>query len=632
MKLKNNIRAKDIIIYGMILLWLCLICGASIQNHYKIAFVLTIITEAVVLRYKLNANLILKSFFVAIISFVCIEIGNLNHFDTITWDKSLLNIYILVIGYLGIYAILRKMHIADVVFSVSTGIISIIAYYVYQFRNVPLSISNIYQIRTALLVISQYQFKMSYEVIFILYSVLLVCALGIYEKKTDASGGGRKRAICYALTGIISLFIILNTPINKLMNVNTLSWNLQEAYHKNGLLVDCIWSSKLEEAEVPEGFSNEKYVEICKSIIAQKESVLNTDYPDIILIVNESYFDLHRICEYSTEEAEQPFINSLKNVVRGYAVNPNGTTGNSEYEILTSNSLYLKRNAVPFLTGDLSEENSMVKNLSQLGYETTAIHSEPGYSYNRINTYPSLGFDDVIFLKDERSISEDEIIRQAVSDETLFREILNHYHSRDVQKPQFIYCLTMQNHGGYNLGGISPVKTNENFGEKQNEMGEYLGLLQYTDTAFQKLIEYFEGIDKRTIICMVGDHAPVIAPSIYNIDASGYEEWIRISGTPLIIWANYPLENTGEIGDTSMIYLQNLLFEEANLPLTLYQQYIKDMRTQIPVIGLGYYMGNDGKYYDFDSESRYNKILTNYLYLEYGNIENMKCDIDIYEY
>ena len=79
--------------------------------------------------------------------------------------------------------------------------------------------------------------------------------------------------------------------------------------------------------------------------------------------MNESWFDLHQVCQYTTKEEEMPFINLLDNLIKGYVMNPNSTTGNSEYEILTSNSLYLRKNTIPFLQGNLQNENSIVKNL-----------------------------------------------------------------------------------------------------------------------------------------------------------------------------------------------------------------------------------------------------------------------------
>ena len=72
----------------------------------------------------------------------------------------------------------------------------------------------------------------------------------------------------------------------------------------------------------------------------------------------------------------------------------------------------------------------------------------------------------------------------------------------------------MQNHGGYNIGGIEKVDVNEDMGEYTDQMEEYLGLLQYTDKAFESLVNYFQNINTPTIICMVGDHAPIFAAEI----------------------------------------------------------------------------------------------------------------------
>ena len=57
--------------------------------------------------------------------------------------------------------------------------------------------------------------------------------------------------------------------------------------------------------------------------------------------------------------------------------------------------------------------------------------------------YEQLGFTNRVFLKDEISeFSESEIVRAYISDETLFKRIINQYES-ETTNPQFIYCLTM---------------------------------------------------------------------------------------------------------------------------------------------------------------------------------------------
>lgn len=72
--------------------------------------------------------------------------------------------------------------------------------------------------------------------------------------------------------------------------------------------------------------------------------------PDIILILNETLFDFSLIHDFETDEPVMPYMKSLENVIRGYVSVPaiGGGTNRSEYELLTSNSLYLMKDILPF--------------------------------------------------------------------------------------------------------------------------------------------------------------------------------------------------------------------------------------------------------------------------------------------
>lgn len=565
-----------------------------------------------------------------LISFLEIEICNLNLLETISIIKFLLNIVILSIIFIELNLLFKSVWKCNVLYMFIMAVIGIAAYYVYEFRKIPLSVSNIFQIKTAGLVLKQYEFKVDWRVICVIGIFVCVCLFS-YLNKENLQERSKKKRLCSGVFAIIVGIIFFFTPLNNIFNINTNSWDLQEVYHSNGLVLECVQNEKKRGVEKPEGFSKKKYDALCESTYSN-EVVEEGQKPNIILIVNESWFDLHQVCQYTTKEEEMPFINLLDNLIKGYVMNPNSTTGNSEYEILTSNSLYLRKNTIPFLQGNLQNENSIVKNLNQLGYTTTAIHSENGFSYNRVNVYEQLGFTNRVFLKDEISeFSESEIVRAYISDETLFKRIINQYES-ETTNPQFIYCLTMQNHGGYNIGGIEKVDVNEDMGEYTDQMEEYLGLLQYTDKAFESLVNYFQNINTPTIICMVGDHAPIFAAEICDETLEEGDRLVAMHSTPMVMWANYDVSDSPAIGNSSMVYLAETIFEETGLPLTSYYNYLKEMKKQIPIVGLGYYKGKDKQYYRFDDEGQYHDLMQNYLYLEYGNIKRYDTKYAIYNY
>ena len=63
------------------------------------------------------------------------------------------------------------------------AVIGIAAYYVYEFRKIPLSVSNIFQIKTAGLVLKQYEFKVDWRVICVIGIFVCVCLFSYLNKK-----------------------------------------------------------------------------------------------------------------------------------------------------------------------------------------------------------------------------------------------------------------------------------------------------------------------------------------------------------------------------------------------------------------------------------------------------------------
>ena len=84
--------------------------------------------------------------------------------------------------------------------------------------------------------------------------------------------------------------------------------------------------------------------------------------PDIILILNETFYDLSLISNMETDVPYLENIDTLENTIRGYAVVPyiGGSTNCSEYELLTSNSLRLMPGVTPFNVINMKDANTVV--------------------------------------------------------------------------------------------------------------------------------------------------------------------------------------------------------------------------------------------------------------------------------
>ena len=127
-----------------------------------------------------------------------------------------------------------------------------------------------------------------------------------------------------------------------------------------------------------------------------------------------------------------------------------------------------------------------------------------------------MGFDQ--FFSIENWGEEMDRLRNYCSDQSLYNRIVDLYNSKEKDQKNFIFCVTMQNHGGYTeerSAGYEPdVKLDYDGEYPLAEM--YLSLARQSDEAFKNLIVYFEKVDEPTMIVMFGDHWPKLEDGFYS--------------------------------------------------------------------------------------------------------------------
>jgi len=393
-----------------------------------------------------------------------------------------------------------------------------------------------------------------------------------------------------------------------------------DSYQKYSYIACTIRSARYaSNIEMPDGYRADHLDDL---EITQKAEP-SADPPYIILILNESFFDLSILTHLETDVPYLENIQTRENTIQGYALNPTGGTNSSEYELLTSNSLRLIEYS-PFNYLDLQNANSIVSHMNRLGYTTTGAHCAPPINYNRASAYPELGFDHIYF-EDDFADKTYYGNRTQATDACCYKNLLNWYKSGN--GPQFLYLLTIQNHGGWdrNKNELDTVHVLGDFGEITEQMNEYLSCIRLTDQAFREFTEQLKEIDRNVIVCMVGDHVP----SFYNQlpeDDTGNIHLLRVS-TPFVIWANYPLEDTAQLDgkSISMNYLVPSLLQLAGVRLSPYYQHMIDTRDEIPILlRSNLYFDQNGQEHTYEDTSKYSEAINTYLYMEYNNLQKKR--------
>lgn len=507
------------------------------------------------------------------------------------------------------------------------GAISIINHYVLLFHGMPLSFLMLQNLSTAMNVISGYDIAIDPFVVRMILILVCLLSICILNRKLSLRMESQKKPIKVYIS-VMAVFLVAFyfcfLGSNPLKPAKTISWDWQEGYRKYGFAA-CSVESYFQIQNVvnkPEGYSREtvQELEIYERHTSEKQT------PDIILILNETLYDLQEITEIKTDIPYLYEMYQLDNVVSGYAITPSigGGTNSSEYELLTSNSLELMPGITPFNTLDLTGSNSIASYLKSLGYRSFACHSARSSNYSRGIGYPALQFDESFFEPDYKDM--DNYYNRADTDESTYINLIRWYENMPESSPRFMYMLTFQNHGAYeqNPPEADLVHVQGDYEEYTQQINEYLTSISLSDKAFCQLTEYFSDVDRPVIICMVGDHAPTFASSIVSGSYSKEEQDLRLRKVPLIYWANYDLESV-DVGTMSMNYVVPTLLELAGIELSPYYSYMRNLQERVPILtSYGKYYDHAGVMYSYsdDLQSPYAKVVDDYFFLEYHNLQD----------
>lgn len=166
--------------------------------------------------------------------------------------------------------------------------------------------------------------------------------------------------------------------------------------------------------------------------------------------MDEAFSDLSVWGDFETSEEVMPFFKQLQQEAVGgevYVSVKGGNTANTEFEFLTGNSMaFLPTGSIPYQQYIKSETPSLASYLKSLGYTTTAIHPYNRSGWDRDTVYEYFGFDQFL---DKDSFTDPYRLRGYISDKSAFDKIIEQYEIGKNQGSQFIFEVTMQNHGGY---------------------------------------------------------------------------------------------------------------------------------------------------------------------------------------
>jgi len=542
-----------------------------------------------------------------------------------------LNPMIIALLTLLVLAICNNLLWSLIISSVFITLLSISNYYITLFHGTPFFASDIFSAITAINVVKEYRFQFS-SILLRLLAVLAfeILVLFLFRslclKKWKISTGRKLTTVIFLMDGVL-LWGLLLSPW-KIFSDQLIKWEWTDSVIQYGYEL-CLADSFAQMTNlynIPEGYSSEK---IDVSNNEGKKDVGNGNYPDIIIIINESLCDLS-YCSIVKEGAEvlKP-IRQIPGIISGYSTASliGGGTNNSEYEVLTSNSMAGLKISAPFLMLNMNNANSIVSYLESLGYYSVAMHPGNKTNYGRNTAYPALGFSETHLGHDEFTYQENG--NRPWYDSDNYKDMESWY-EKIGNNPRFMYLLTFQNHGGYEQNGpeYDTIEVKEDFGEYTDDINEYLTSMKLSAEAFTELVEYYSHCDRDTVILMVGDHAPAFIKELPCNDTvqEDYKS-VAYRTVPYYVWSNIEIEKKAFSEHTSMVDLVPMLLKCVKIPLSAYYKTIIELNKQVPVrISDGLCVDQNNNVFNVNDNQGIQNLYRQYTFMEYNNLNKNNKD------
>lgn len=389
------------------------------------------------------------------------------------------------------------------------------------------------------------------------------------QKKEDIRCLAKNVVAC--VLSVLLGFYVIQAPIAENMaidwedeGVEVDYWQTWLSADEYGLVPFFMNAVQLEDLEAPEGYSEQGAEELQSAMAGLYDQYIGasperqaaaaqfeSSRPNVVMIMNETFADLSYLGGLGVGYEGPAFVNHMDAIAKG-STNVSvygGGTCNSEFEGLMGTSLGLVGGGIsPYAIYDLSGIESLPKQFKSLGYDTTAIHPEYATNWGRDGVYPAIGFD--TFIDRDAFVGEEES-RGHYTDAATYRKVMEVLEEGDA--PQFVFDLTMMNHGGYETGLI-PEEDNVGYDftgviddNAAAAANEYLSSLRMSDEDVQHFLEELGDFDEPTVVMFYGDHHPGFStwfqePFADRTSDVAYQE--SMYATEYFVWSNYAIDGS----------------------------------------------------------------------------------------
>lgn len=532
----------------------------------------------------------------------------------------------LLLGLLSFLHLLLQRTGAGIVLGAALcSLVGIAQHFIASFKSAAILPNDVFALGTAAAVAGSYEYAIDGGCLLSLACVLLASAISCIvlarrpapgrEESTrrEATRPGAVARVAANLggAGLVAAALLAGVTVPSYfddLGVGMEYWYSLDYYRAQGFLTTFVAVAQDLPIEEPEGYSDEAARALEESYAATYDETVGTSeertaaegqftegQPVVITIMNETFSDLSSLDGESWGYEGPTYYGTISDSLMGGGLAVSvlgGGTCNSEFEFLTGIPLaYVGDGKYPYSLYDLAGAPSLARQLSELGYATTAIHPNYASNWNRDVVYEALGFDRFVTIDDFEGA---ETYHSGVSDAATYDKVLELLEGDS--GPQFIFDVTMQNHSGYDQGNVGDVDQYEVDGVSDYDNGrlsEYLACIDESDRALEEFMEALSELDRPVVLIFFGDHQPTLAgivnDALYPEETDELAHSLRTYETTYFVWANYDVAGSDQSAErdfASPCYLAALALDAIGAPLTDYQKAQIVAREEMPALSL----------------------------------------------
>lgn len=562
------------------------------------------------------------------VSFFLVELPWNDAIGSMPVPMAFASLIILAILFLLLYLLFQRS-----TFGIAFGLlffagVGLAQFFVMSFKGAAIVPSDVLSLRTAAAVASGYVFNIS-QAQFDCLSAAFLCIV-VLSLLPAALERGRSHAVSACVN--VALFLIgtlgagalySNVKLHDVIQTDIMCWDPVGIYKYQGFIPSFVTLAQNLKIAVPESYDEGRADGFIREEAAAFDNGLSRisveddasaqfaqEKPCVVAVMNETYSDISLFTTFNDAYAGARYPYALSDAALCGSVTPSvlgGGTANSEFEFFSSASQgYNGAGKTAYTIYDLSRVNTLPSQFKNLGYDTVAYHPNNGANYNRTSVYDAMGFDEFHTIED---FAEAEHFHNGVSDKETYKRVLERLVSDD--DPQFIFDLTMANHGGYTEGNIpnqySADVSLDGVGEDViAQVNEYVGCINRSDDDLDWFIERLRELDRPVVLVFFGDHQPGFTGALNDALFSGEDELTHLQRTyrtPYFIWANYDIKGNDQISEQADMGLNSLgarLLQIIGAPMRDQQKAVLSLQQQLTCVNVNGYMGADGVWYSFD--------------------------------